>query len=74
MNVIETLRDSLQPQGTKPVVRLHLSGAAYFDKEFVDKCIDQLEAKANAVASGLDGFTPLELLAVAVLKDSSGIE
>ena len=74
MNVIETLRDSLQPRGTKPVVRLHLSGAAYFDKEFVDKCIDELEAQIQLGAIGEGKLSQLEKLAVHVLKDSAGIE
>jgi len=69
--MIKKMRDALVPQGTKPIVRLSLNAAAYFDYGFVTKCIDTIEKKVPQVAAGLDEFSPLEILAIEVLKDSA---
>jgi len=71
--MIENLRANLVPRGTKPVVRLSLNDASYFDYGFITKCIDTIEKKAPMVAAGLDEFSPLEILATQILIDSADI-
>lgn len=75
-NLFETMRTALQPQGTAPVVRLGfegLSGAAYFDKDFVHQCLDTLEKRCRVAAAGIDPLNPLERLAAELLKSSAGL-
>ena len=67
----QAMRRSLKPQGSKPVVRLRLKDASYFDADFVQKAIDEYEKKLTVFASGLDNMTALETIAFEVLKDSS---
>jgi hypothetical protein len=69
--MIEQMRANLVPKGTKPVVRLSLNAAAYFDYDFITKCIDTIEMKAPMVSAGLAEFSPLEILAMELLKDSA---
>ena len=73
-NLINTMRKVLVPKGSKPVVRLSLRNPAYFDAEFVQKCINRVEhAVNNRLALGED-MSPLEILAYHVLHDSVGSE
>jgi hypothetical protein len=67
------MRETLQPKGTAPLVRLFLNNAAYFNKDFVKSCIDEIERKTFLVACELDDFTPLEKLGFHVLCDSAYI-
>jgi hypothetical protein len=73
MTLIERMRNNLQPQGTAPVVNLRLNGVAMFNKEFVDKCLDELERMPMRAAVG-DGPTHLEQLAYQLLLDSAYID
>ena len=73
MTLIERLRNNLQPRGTAPVVNLRLNGVAMFNKEFVDKCLDELERMPMRAAVG-DGPTNLEKLAYQLLLDSAYID
>jgi hypothetical protein len=73
MTLIERLRHSLVPRGTAPVVQLRISGAGMFDKEFVDKCLDELERMPVRAMVG-DHPTHLEQLAYQVLLDSAYID
>lgn len=72
-DIIQRMRDNLQPRGTAPVVQLHLAGYGMFHKEFVDKCIDELERMHIRVALG-DMPSNLEKLAYELLKDSAYID
>ena len=72
--MIEAMRANLKPQGTKPVVRLFISGAGFFNTDFVTQCIDEIENKTAQVSAGLHTFTPLERLAIEVLANSANIE
>jgi hypothetical protein len=73
MTLIERLRNNLQPRGTAPVVNLRLNGVAMFNKEFVDRCLDELERMPMRAAVG-DGPTHLEQLAYQLLLDSAYID
>jgi hypothetical protein len=73
VTLIERLRNNLQPRGTAPLVKLQLKGAAMFNKEFVDKCLDELERMPMRAAVG-NGPTDLEKLAYQVLLDSAYID
>ena len=73
MTLIERLRNNLQPQGTAPLVQLRLNGVAMFNKEFVDRCLDELERMPIRAAVG-DGPTNLERLAYQLLMDSAYID
>ena len=74
MTVIEQLRNSLQPQGTAPVVILRSRGIGIeLHADFVTKCIDELDHKAMLAALGEEPSN-LERLAFMLLCDSAHIE
>lgn len=73
-DIIDRLRAQLQPRGTAPVVGLNTRYAGiWMHKEFVDKCIDELEKIPARIAVG-DGPTNLEKLAYQLLLDSAYID
>lgn len=72
MGIVELMRVRLQPGGTAPVVGLHLNNR-FFNKEFIDQCIDELERVANRAMVG-EMPNPLEKLAYTLLCDSAYIE
>jgi hypothetical protein len=72
-NIILQMRESLVPKGTKPVVRLFLKDASFFNYEFITGCIDEINKRSLIVKAELDEFTPLEKLAMHVLFDSAYI-
>ena len=67
--LLQQLRESLKPKGTKPVIRLHMSG--FFNEEFVQKAIDELENNAVLASAGLYEMSPLDQIAFEVLKESA---
>ena len=67
LNIIEQLRLRLQPKGTRPLVRLQMKSAAYFEHSFVESAVDELERKVKLVGTGLHEMTPLETLAFHLL-------
>ena len=71
MQIIPMLRESLQPRGNLPLVRLSIAGMGMFDKEFVTSCIDELEKKTQQASAGLYEFTPMDTLALHLLVDST---
>jgi hypothetical protein len=71
--IFDQLRDALQPRGSANIVRLFLNGSAYFEKEFVDRCIEELENIPVMNAVGQPA-SPLQVLAFYVLRDSAYIE
>ena len=74
MTVIEQLRNSLQPQGTAPVVILRSRGIGIeLHADFVTKCIDELE-KIEALAIVGEVPSNLERLAFMLLCDSAHIK
>ena len=68
----EHFRSVLVPQGTSDLVRLSLSGTAFFSHEFVLSVIRELETKARMVGMGMDSLTSMDQLVIAVIRDSSG--
>jgi len=72
MGIVELMRERLQPSGTAPIVGLHLNNR-FFNKEFIDQCIDELE-KVALRAQLADMPNPLEKLAYTLLCDSAYIE
>ena len=74
MTLIERLRNNLQPKGTAPIVGLSTRGAGiWMNKDFVDRCLDELERMPMRAAVG-DGPTHLEQLAYQLLLDSAYID
>ena len=68
------LCDSLSGKGTANVVRIGFSGsgsAGYYHREFVEKCIAEMDRVMVRVATGLEKATPLETLAIQLLMDSA---
>jgi len=65
----EQLRRALQPQGTKPVVRLGFNNP-FFNHDFIEQCIHQLMIK-NIMQ---DVLNPLERIGAMALFDTAGIE
>ncbi len=68
------LCDALRGKGTSNVVRIGFSGsgsAGYYHREFVEKCIAEMDRVMVRVATGLDKATPLEALAIQLLMDSA---
>ena len=72
LNIIERMRANIVPTGTLPVVGLHIRDR-FYHKEFIDKCIDELERMPIRVACG-DLPTNLEKLAFELLMDSAYID
>lgn len=72
MTLIERMRNNLQPRGTAPVVGLQLNNR-FFNKDFIDQCIDELEKVTNRAMVG-ELPNPLEKLAYTLLCDSAYIE
>jgi hypothetical protein len=73
MDIIERLRNNLQPRGTAPVVRLRLAGYGMFNSDFVSKCIDDLEKIPLRAHLG-EYPSNLEKLAYQLLLDSAHID
>lgn len=74
VEVIQQMREVLHPHGTAPIVRLFLRSSAYFDQAFVTDCINELEKVATAAHVFGETLTPLQQLALHVLKDSAFID
>jgi hypothetical protein len=55
--------------GDGTVARLHLEGAQFMNPEFIESCLRCLALKQFAG----DDFSPLEMLAIEVLMDSSSL-
>lgn len=74
-DIIQRMRDNLQPRGTAPIIFLRPLSSVGLEmhKEFVDKCIDELERMHIRVALG-DTPSNLEKLAYELLKDSAYID
>ena len=73
MSIVSRLRAALQPQGTAPIVRLHLNGCGMFNHDFVTKCIDEIERMDIRIGLG-NPPTELEKLAIHLLLDSADID
>lgn len=74
MTLIERLRNNLQPKGTAPIVGLHTNGSGiWMHKEFVDKCIDELE-RIELLSIVGEQPSNLEKLAFQLLLDSAYID
>ena len=73
MNIIERLRNQLQPLGTAPVVQLRVGGHGLVNSDFINKCIDELERMPIRAALG-DMPNNLEKLAYMLLCDSAYID
>ena len=72
--IISRLRAQLQPKGTAPIVILKPLGCGIeMHKDFVSKCIDELERIPARVACG-DMPSNLEKLAYQLLLDSAYID
>lgn len=69
-SVFDNLRETLVPLGSSNIVSLNI-GTAFYEDEFVKKCIDDLQMKALTVHTGLDEFTTYEKLAFDLLCDAA---
>ena len=75
MDLVEQLRIKLEPQGSLQTRRLFTEpGNNFFSAEFVESCIADLEKRSKEWAEGKNPPTPLERLALHVLKDSAEIK
>lgn len=73
-NIIERLRNALQPKGTAPIVILRPLGIGIeMHADFVSKCIDELEQIPMRAAMG-EMPSNLEKLAYQLLLDSAYID
>lgn len=73
MDIIQCMRDNLQPKGSAPIVILRTYGGIEMAPEFVNKCIDELERMPTRVLMG-DEPSNLEKLAYQLLLDSANID
>ena len=73
LTIIERLRNELVPRGTLPVVPLHLTNR-FFNKEFIDQCINEVERIETYRAALGDKPNCLERLALILLCDSAYID
>ena len=69
MDIVRLMTDNLQPQGNAPISRLFLTNS-FFDWEFIQKCIVEIEKMPARVAVG-DTPSNLEKLAYELLCDSA---
>jgi len=68
-DILSALKKALKPQGTLPLVRIFFKSSTYYEKAFIDQCIEEIKVK-----SILDPeFSALERLAVHALCDSAYI-
>lgn len=74
IDVLQQMRDVLQPKGTLPCVRLFLKSSAFFEQAFVTDCINELEHAATIAGALGEPLSPLQKLALHVLKDSAFID
>ncbi len=72
LSITERMRGQLRPKGTLPVVGLHLNDR-FFNVEFIEKCIAELERMEVRAAIG-DAPSNLEKLAYILLCDSAYID
>jgi hypothetical protein len=72
LTIVERMRGQLRPSGTLPVVGLHLNDR-FFNVEFIEKCIAELERMEIRAAIG-DAPSNLEKLAYTLLCDSAFID
>ncbi len=73
-DIIQRLRNNLQPKGSAPLVILKPLGVGIeMHSDFVTKCIDELEMVAIRAALG-DKPSNLEKLAYQLLLDSAYID
>lgn len=73
LTIVERLRNELRPRGSLQVVPLHLTNR-FFNKEFVDQCIDEVERIETIRAALGDTPSALERLALILLCDSAYID
>jgi len=74
LNIIERMRQELQPKGTAPIVILRPMGIGIeMHADFVAKCIDELERIPMRAAVG-EVPSNLEKLAYQLLLDSAYID
>ena len=74
LNIIERMREELQPKGTAPIVILRPMGIGIeMHADFVSKCIDELERIPARAAVG-EVPSNLEKLAYQLLLDSAYID
>lgn len=76
-DIFKQLRETLVPQGTAPVVPIGfndsgLGGRAFYDAEFIQRCINDMEART--LSAVLDPLSDLEKLAFQLLLSSAYIE
>ena len=71
MTITENMRNNLEPKGTLQVCHLHMNG--HFDKEFIWRCIDELDRMYMRCAAG-DRPTALEQLAYELLMESAHLK
>lgn len=75
-DVIDVLRQNLLPQGSSPIVRIGFfdkssTDAAYYNHDFIEKCLNTLEQRMIQASAGLEPLNPLEQLASQLLFASS---
>ena len=73
LTLVERLRNELRQRGTLPVVPLHLTNR-FFNKEFIDQCINEVERIETIRAALGDTPNALERLALILLCDSAYID
>ena len=71
-SIADQLRDNLAPKGTADLCHIFMR-CGHFDREFIWKCIDELERMPMRAAVG-DTPTNLEKLAYMLLMESAGLE
>lgn len=77
-DVIEVLRQNLQPQGCSPIVRIGFfdgspASAGYFNHDFIEKCLNTLEQRMLQANANLEPLNPLEQLASQLLFASTSM-
>lgn len=73
--LFNTLRETLRPSGTAPVVSLKpITTYGFYDSDFVNAVIDHLETRVMMAEAGLDELTPSDKLALSMLLDAAGIK
>lgn len=70
--VIKQMRDQLQPKGSLDVVIISTKSMV-FEAGFITKCINEIERIPTLIIMG-EEVSPLQLLAIQILKDAAYIK
>ena len=75
MDIIKTLKESLVPRGTAPLVKLEIGGdMGYYPLDEIHDAIDCIDTKIKTAVALGETLNPLEKIAIEILLKTANIE